>query len=91
VSKTEDIAIPKELIEAVLKGECILFVASGLSSAIQRTSGKNLPSWKDFLMELLQWCIQNNIQFNSEPLEIKAMIDKGNFLMAALARTSSCH
>ncbi|MFC5409113.1 SIR2 family protein [Larkinella bovis] len=78
-----NILIPLDLIEAIRKQECVLFVASGLSSMITRTNGKNIPGWKNFLLELLAWCQDNRAVFNSDPNEIGDMISKGNFLMAA--------
>lgn len=78
-----EINLPTDLLESIKKGECVLFLASGLSSKVVRSNGKKLPGWKDFLVELLNWCRQNRISFNSEPIEIEEMINKGNFLMAA--------
>lgn len=81
--KDNNVTIPLDLIESIKKGECVLFVASGLSSNVKRKNGKNLPGWKDFLLELLTWCQHNRVSFNSEPTEIEEMINKGNYLLAA--------
>jgi len=75
--------IPKDLVESILKKECILFVASGLSSKAIRSNGKPLPSWTGFLKELLDWAELKRVPFNSDPKEILEMIDKGSHLMAA--------
>jgi hypothetical protein len=78
-----DLKIPYELTDAIIKGECVLFIASGLSSQVERSNGKRLPNWSNFLIELLEWNIDKGAPFNSNPSEIKEMIDKGNHLMAA--------
>ena len=78
-----NLKIPHELIDAIVKGECVLFIASGLSSQVERSNGKRLPNWSNFLIELLEWNIDRGAQFNSNPSEIREMIDKGNHLMAA--------
>lgn len=75
--------IPIDLIESISKGECVLFLASGLSSKVIRSNGKPLPSWTSFLEELLSWAQSKRVPFNSDPNEIKEMISKGNLLMAA--------
>ncbi|MCJ8288374.1 MAG: SIR2 family protein [Crocinitomicaceae bacterium] len=75
--------IPIDLIESIRKGECILFLASGLSSQVIRSNGERLPSWTSFLKELLIWAETKRVPFNSDPDEIREMIDKGNLLMAA--------
>lgn len=80
---SKSINIPSELVESIQNKECIAFIASGLSAGIVRSNGKNLPSWKSFLLELHEFALQNRVLFNSNPEEIKEMIDKGNFLMAA--------
>ena len=83
IRRETEIQIPKDLSEIIRKGECVLFVASGLSTKVVRKNRKRLPGWKDFLLELLAWCQQNRVTFNSEPEEIDEMIQKGNYLMAA--------
>ncbi len=83
MSYTFEGIIPQELINAINKGKCILFVGSGLSSKVQRSNGKKLPNWNNFLKELLEWSINKNVTFWSDPSEISEMISKGNFLMAA--------
>lgn len=75
--------IPNDLIEAIKKRECILFVASGLSSQVKRSNGKRLPNWTGFLEELVDWAEHKRVPFNSNPSEIREMIKKGNHLMAA--------
>lgn len=79
----ENITIPKDLIEAIKKRECVLFVASGLSSQVKRSNGQPLPNWTGFLEELLNWAKIKRVPFNSDPTEIQEMITKGNHLMAA--------
>ncbi|WP_289665960.1 SIR2 family NAD-dependent protein deacylase [Flavobacterium panacagri] len=75
--------IPRELIEAIKKNKCVLFVGSGLSAQVERSNGKNLPNWGNFLEELLAFGIDKNISFWNDPSHIKEMINKGNYLMAA--------
>jgi hypothetical protein len=75
--------IPQDLIDAIKKRECVLFVASGLSSQVKRSNGKTLPNWTGFLEELLEWAELKRVPFNSDPSEISQMIKKGNHLMAA--------
>jgi len=79
----EDVYVPKELIDAIKKKECILFVASGLTSQVKRSNGVVLPNWPGFLEELLNWAKVKRVPFNSDPNEILEMIHKGNHLMAA--------
>ncbi|MGV3632249.1 MAG: SIR2 family NAD-dependent protein deacylase [Bacteroidota bacterium] len=78
-----DIEIPIDLMSSIEKGECVLFVASGLSSQVIRSNGEKLPNWSGFLKELLDWSISKQVAFNSRPEEIEEMISKGNHLMAA--------
>lgn len=77
------IKIPSELLDAIKNKECVLFVASGLSSNVKRSNGKALPGWKSFLIELLEWAKSKRLSFFSDPDDIKEMINKGNLLMAA--------
>lgn len=76
-------SIPNDLVESILKKECILFVASGLSSKVKRSNGLYLPNWTNFLKELLQWAKLKRVPFNANPDEILDIIEKGNHLLAA--------
>ncbi len=75
--------IPSELIESIKKGECILFVGSGISSIVKRKNKKPLPTWKNFLLELLSYAKQKNVIFWNGSDEIEDIINKGNYLLAA--------
>lgn len=75
--------IPTELIEAIKNNKCILFVGAGLSSKVVRTNKKNLPTWGGLLEELLGYCVHNRILFSADPNDIREMISKGNYIMAA--------
>ncbi len=77
-----NVKIPYDLIDAIRKNECVLFVASGLSSQIRRSDGRFLPNWTAFLTELLEWSKYKRVSFNSDPIEIEEMIEKGNHIMA---------
>jgi len=76
-------SIPPELITAIKNNKCILFVGAGISSKIKRTNGKNLPTWGNFLKELLDFSMSKNVMFWNGSEEIKNIIDKKNFLLAA--------
>lgn len=75
--------IPPELIDSIKNNKCILFVGSGLSASIKRANGKTLPTWGEFLIELLEWAKSKNSIFWNGPEEIQAIIKKGNYLLAA--------
>lgn len=75
--------IPKDLIDAIKAKKCILFVGSGLSAQVKRKDGRPLPTWKNFLLELLDWAKSINVQFWGNPEDISDMIEKGNLLTAA--------
>ncbi|MCR9171330.1 MAG: SIR2 family protein [bacterium] len=75
--------IPQELTNSIEERKCVLFIGSGLSSKVKRSNGKNLPSWSVFLEELLDWAIDKNVTFWSDPEEIRDMISRNNLLMAA--------
>jgi len=75
--------IPPELIQSIKNNKCILFVGSGLSAKVKRSSNKGLPLWGSFLEELLVWSKSKNAMFWNGPEEIEAIIKKGNYLLAA--------
>jgi hypothetical protein len=75
--------VPPELIQAIKNNKCILFVGSGLSAKVKRSSNKNLPLWGSFLEELLAWSKAKNAIFWNGPEEIQDIIKKGNYLLAA--------
>lgn len=75
--------IPPELIQAIKNNKCILFVGSGLSAKVTRSTNKTLPLWGGFLEELLDWSKSKNAIFWNGPEEITDIIKKGNFLLAA--------
>jgi hypothetical protein len=75
--------IPAELVDAVRTGRCIIFVGAGLSSQVVRSSGKALPLWSDFLVELLDWAIARQVRFWGDPEDIRAMISSGDLLASA--------
>jgi len=75
--------IPAELVEAVRTKRCILFVGSGLSAQVRRSNGVSLPTWAQFLVELLDWAIARQIRFWGDPEDIRSMINNGDLLAAA--------
>lgn len=75
--------IPKELIDAIDSGKCILFVGSGLSSKVKRANGNPLPSWKGLLSELLEYCIDKRIPFSVKTDDLEKMIADNNLIMVA--------
>jgi SIR2-like protein/TIR domain-containing protein len=75
--------IPAELVDAVRTARCILFVGAGLSAQVSRSDGSPLPSWSALLLEFLDWAISRQARFWGDPEDIRAMIQKGNLLMAA--------
>src|SRR5258708_35064129 len=75
--------IPDELVEAVRTKRCILFVGSGLSAQVRRSNGVSLPTWAQFLVELLDWAIARKIRFWGDPEDIRSMINNGDLLAAA--------
>jgi hypothetical protein len=75
--------IPAELVHAVRTTRCILFVGAGLSAQVSRSEGSPLPSWSELLLEFLDWAISRQVRFWGDPEDIRAMIQKGNLLMAA--------
>lgn len=75
--------ISPELIEAIKHNKCVLFVGSGLSAKVKRSNNLQLPLWGEFLFELLDWAKTKNSLFWNGPQEIKDIISKGNYLLAA--------
>ncbi|MCU0431088.1 MAG: toll/interleukin-1 receptor domain-containing protein [Cytophagaceae bacterium] len=75
--------IPGELIDSIRNKKCILFVGAGLSSKVKRSNGINLPNWKWFLDELLEFAIDRRVIFSVNPDDIKEMIKNDNLIMAA--------
>ena len=75
--------IPPELIEAIKNNKCVLFVGSGLSAKVKRSNKAKLPLWGEFLLELLEWAKTKNAIFWNGDQEIKDIILKGNYLLAA--------
>ncbi|WP_029035176.1 toll/interleukin-1 receptor domain-containing protein [Salinimicrobium terrae] len=75
--------IPGELINSIKDKKCILFVGAGLSSSVKRSNGINLPNWKWFLDELLEFAIDKRVIFSVNPDDIKEMIQNDNLIMAA--------
>jgi hypothetical protein len=75
--------IPAELVDAVRTGRCILFAGAGLSAQVNRSDGSPLPNWSQLLLEFLEWAIARQVRFWGDPEDIRAMINKGNFLTAA--------
>ncbi len=75
--------IPAELADALRTKRCILLVGAGLSAQVSRSDGSPLPNWSDLLSEFLDWAISRQVRFWGDPEDIRAMIQKGNLLMAA--------
>ena len=75
--------IPEEVIDSIKKNKCVLFVGSGISASVKRTNNKNLPTWHNFLIELLEFGISKNVMFWNGHEEIREIIEKGNYLLAA--------
>jgi hypothetical protein len=75
--------IPAELVEAVRAKRCILFVGSGLSAQVRRSNGMGLPTWAQFLGELLDWAIARQVRFWGDPEDIRSMVAKNDLLAAA--------
>ncbi len=75
--------IPKELLNSISEKKCILFVGAGLSSKVIRSCGKPLPSWKGFLSELLEFCVDKRIPFSVNVKDLEQMISNDNLIMVA--------
>jgi hypothetical protein len=75
--------VPAELVDALRTQRCILFVGAGLSAQVTRSDGSALPNWSQLLLEFLEWAISRQARFWGDPDDIRAMIEKGNLLMAA--------
>lgn len=75
--------LPQELIESLRKGRCILFVGSGISSTVERNDNHHLPDWHTFLLELLAYCESTGIKFWNGSQDIKEIISKGKYDVAA--------
>jgi len=75
--------VPAKIIDALKSRKCILFAGSGLSAQVSRSDGRPLPTWREFLIELLKWAEDEKIRFWGEPRDIEKIIEKNNLLMAA--------
>lgn len=75
--------IPTELVDALRSKRCILLAGAGLSAQVTRSNGDALPTWPQFLLELLEWAKARRISFWGNPDDIRDMITKGDLLAAA--------
>lgn len=76
--------IPQILVDAIRRGNCVLFVGAGLSQAA------GLPGWKGLLNRLLSWYEQNSISVPNIA-EIRELIERGDLLLAAEAIKDATH
>ena len=59
--------LPEALIDACLKGECVLYAGAGLAAQ------SGLPTWREFIRRLLKWAQDN--QFISEADAASYLVD----------------
>lgn len=69
--------VPAELVEACLKGECVVFVGPELSRAA------GLPTGKEFAQGLLQWAMESKILEPNLEISYRAAIQSGQVDLVA--------
>src|SRR5262245_26616753 len=69
--------MPPALVEAIQSGDCVLFVGAGLSA------GAGLPGWVGLLNRMLDWCVQNRVNFAGRKGEIERDIRTGRLIEVA--------
>lgn len=68
--------IPKELVNQIARGNCIVFVGAGLSQ------GAKLPSWPDLLKQMLDWSEKHDVELTDRK-ELESYIKDGELLLVA--------
>jgi hypothetical protein len=63
--------LPPDLVDACVTGECVLYAGAGLSAQ------SGLPTWKDFVLSLLDWALDNKFINDTEATSFRAEINKG--------------
>ncbi len=63
--------LPSDLVDACATGECVLYAGAGLSAQA------GLPTWKDFVLGLLQWAHDSKFIDDVEAASYRAEVDRG--------------
>lgn len=70
------IDIPTDLIDQIVRGNCVAFVGSGLSRAV------GLPVWPELLRQMVVWGESHGVSLPDRD-ELKRLIDREEYLLAA--------
>ena len=70
------INIPKELLDQVGRGNCVIFVGAGPSQ------GAGLPNWPQLLRQMLDWAQAHGVEM-SDRAELEGYVGDGEVLLAA--------
>ncbi len=68
--------VPKELVDQIARGNCVVFVGAGLSQ------GAKLPSWPDLLRQMLDWSEKHGVDM-ADRKELESYIEDGDLLLVA--------
>jgi hypothetical protein len=74
--------------EAVETGNLVPFVGAGISRTAKTKNGKGLPTWTEFLQELVDLACRTDRLAPDEEEEIQNLLKRGRHLMAAQALKS---
>jgi len=68
--------IPRELVDQIARGNCIVFVGAGFSQ------GAKLPNWPDLLKQMVDWSEKHGVELTDRK-EVESYIDDGELLLVA--------
>lgn len=73
------ISWPEELVEAIARRKCVLFLGSGISANSRNSNGKSPATWEPFLKSILEKFPE---KLNTQKEEIELLLSQKDYLMA---------
>ena len=68
--------MPEELVDQIVRGNCVVFVGAGLSQ------GAKLPGWPELLRQMLGWSEKHGVDL-ADRAELETYIEDGELLLVA--------
>ena len=68
--------IPKELINQIIRGKCVIFIGAGLSKEA------SLPTWPELLQQMIDWSEEIGLDLTDRS-ELESYIENGELLLVA--------
>lgn len=82
--------LPEHLIEAAKTGSLVPFIGAGVSRQAKTTTSNTLPTWTEFIKELLTLALDDLQCIQPEEAEqINKLVERGKYLMAGQALKSA--